>query len=79
MPLTVFDALQPNDVLLIDSSHVAKFGGDVTREFLDILPRLQPGVWIHVHDIFFPHDYPADFLMTCPARVERTGTSWRRS
>jgi hypothetical protein len=64
VPLTVFDALQPNDVLLIDSSHVAKFGGDVTREFLDILPRLQPGVWIHVHDIFFPHDYPADFLMT---------------
>ena len=64
VPLTVFDALQPNDVLLIDSSHVAKFGGDVTRELLDILPRLQPGVWIHVHDIFFPHDYPADFLMT---------------
>jgi hypothetical protein len=49
--------------LLIDSSHVAKFGGDVTREFLEVLPRLQPGVWIHVHDIFFPHDYPADFLM----------------
>jgi len=63
VPLTVFDALQPNDVLLIDSSHVAKFGGDVTREFLEVLPRLQPGVWIHVHDIFFPHDYPADFLI----------------
>ncbi len=63
VPLSMFDALQANDILVIDSSHVAKFGGDVTREFLDILPRLQPGVWIHVHDIFFPHDYPADWLM----------------
>ncbi|MBY0493700.1 MAG: class I SAM-dependent methyltransferase [Cyanobacteria bacterium] len=57
-----FDELQANDVLFIDSSHVATFGGDVCREFLDILPRLKRGVWIHVHDIFFPHDYPADWV-----------------
>ncbi len=63
VPMALFESLQANDVLLIDSSHVAKFGGDVTREFLEILPRLQPGVWVHVHDIFFPHDYPADWLM----------------
>jgi hypothetical protein len=49
--------------LFIDSSHVATFGGDVCRELLDILPRLQRGVWIHVHDIFFPHDYPAEWLI----------------
>ena len=64
VPLTVFEALQANDILVIDSSHVAKFGSDVTREFLEILPKLQIGVWIHVHDIFFPHDYPAGWLMT---------------
>lgn len=61
--LELFDGLQANDVLFIDSSHVATFGGDVCREFLEILPRLHRGVWIHVHDIFFPHDYPADWLI----------------
>lgn len=61
--LDLFDALQSNDILFIDSSHVAKFGGDVCREFLEILPRLRPGVWVHVHDIFFPHDYPAAWLI----------------
>lgn len=63
LPLETFDALQSNDILFIDSSHAAKFGGDVCREFLDILPRLQRGVWIHVHDIFLPHDYPADWII----------------
>ena len=50
-------------MLFIDSSHAAKFGGDVCREFLEILPGLKPGVWVHVHDIFFPHDYPAEWLI----------------
>ena len=62
LPLDSFDALDANDILFIDSSHAVKFGGDVCREFLEILPRLKPGVWIHVHDIFFPHDYPASWL-----------------
>lgn len=61
--LEVFDRLQPNDILFIDSSHAVKFGGDVCREILEILPRVKPGVWIHVHDIFFPHDYPASWLV----------------
>ena len=60
--LETFDALEANDILFIDSSHAAKFGGDVCREFLDILPRLKPGVWIHVHDIFLPDDYPVAWL-----------------
>lgn len=63
VPLERFEALQANDVLFIDSSHAVKFGGDVCREFLDILPRLRPAVRVHVHDIFFPHDYPAEWLM----------------
>lgn len=63
VPLEQFDALDANDILFIDSSHAVKFGGDVCREFLEILPRLRPGVWVHVHDVFFPHDYPADWLV----------------
>jgi hypothetical protein len=58
-----FSCLGPNDILFIDSSHAVKFGSDVCYEFLEILPRIAPGVWIHVHDIFFPHDYPADWLL----------------
>jgi hypothetical protein len=61
--LETFDALQANDILFIDSSHAVKFGGDVCREFLEILPRLKRDVWVHVHDIFFPRDYPASWLI----------------
>lgn len=63
VPLERFDELQANDILFIDSSHAVKFGGDVCREFLEILPRLKPGVWVHVHDVFFPQDYPARWLI----------------
>lgn len=58
-----FSCLEANDILFIDSSHTVKFGSDVCYEFLEVLPRLRPGVWVHVHDIFFPHDYPADWLL----------------
>jgi len=61
--LGFFSCLEANDILFIDSSHTVKFGGDVCYEFLEILPSLNPGVWIHVHDIFFPEDYPADWLL----------------
>lgn len=63
VPLALFDELAANDILFIDSSHAVKFGSDVCREVLDILPRLQPGVWVHVHDIFMPQDYPASWLI----------------
>jgi hypothetical protein len=58
-----FSSLDANDVLFIDSSHAVKFGSDVCYEFLEVLPRLKPGVWVHVHDIFFPHDYPVEWLL----------------
>ena len=51
------------DILMIDSSHVATAGSDVCFEFLEILPRLKPGVWVHVHDIFYPTDYPAEWVI----------------
>ncbi len=58
----VFAELGANDVLFIDSSHVLRPGGDVIVEFLQILPRLAPGVVVHVHDIFTPKDYPWEWL-----------------
>lgn len=60
--LREFESLEPNDILFIDSSHVLKTGSDVTYEFLEILPRLKLGVIVHVHDIFFPEDYPVHWL-----------------
>jgi predicted O-methyltransferase YrrM len=62
VPLDLFTTLSENDVLFIDSSHVAKTGSDVNHLFLNVLPALAPGVVVHVHDIFLPDDYPADWV-----------------
>jgi predicted O-methyltransferase YrrM len=53
----VFKQLESTDILFIDSSHIIRPQGDVLCEFLEILPLLNPGVLIHVHDIFTPKDY----------------------
>jgi len=53
-----FDRLGDGDVLFIDSSHVSKTGSDVNYLFFDVLPRLRPGVLVHIHDIFLPDEYP---------------------
>lgn len=57
VPLDEFERLGAGDVLFIDSSHVLAIGSDVQYEFLEILPRLRPGVFVHVHDIFLPAEY----------------------
>jgi len=56
--LDVFTDLQRGDILFIDSSHVVRTGGDVPFLFLEVLPRLSPGVLVHLHDIFLPYEYP---------------------
>lgn len=53
-----FSTLRENDILFIDSSHVVKTKNDVVFEYLEILPRLAPGVLVHIHDIYLPWDYP---------------------
>jgi predicted O-methyltransferase YrrM len=60
--LSIYQQLEAGDVLFIDSSHVVRIGGDVTHEFLEIIPRLKPGVIVHIHDIFLPGHYPKKFL-----------------
>jgi predicted O-methyltransferase YrrM len=62
VPLPKFRELEAGDILFIDSTHVVRFDSDVVYEILDILPTLKPGVIIHVHDIFFPDDYPESWL-----------------
>jgi hypothetical protein len=58
-----FSQLNSNDILFIDSSHTVKIGGDVNYLFLEVLPRLKPGVIVHIHDIFLPFDYRRDWVM----------------
>lgn len=62
-PLHLFEALNENDILFIDSSHTVKTGGDVTWLFHEVIPRLRPGVLIHIHDIFLPHEYPEPWVV----------------
>ncbi len=47
-----------NDILFIDSSHISLWGSDVCKIFMEILPKIKSGVYIHFHDIFLPEDYP---------------------
>lgn len=54
----VFEQLRENDILFIDSSHVAKAGSDVVYLVSQILPSLSKGVLIHFHDILWPFQYP---------------------
>lgn len=55
--LPVFAELEADDILFIDSSHMIRPQGDVLFEYLEILPILQSGVFVHIHDIRTPKDY----------------------
>jgi hypothetical protein len=58
-----FEQLGAGDILFIDSSHVVSLGSDVNFLFLEVLPRLAPGVIVHVHDIYFPKMARRDWVM----------------
>lgn len=62
IPLDRFEALGAGDVFFIDSSHALKIDSDVAYLFLEVLPRIKPGVLVHIHDVPFPFNtpYPAD-------------------
>jgi predicted O-methyltransferase YrrM len=62
VPLSRFDSLQSGDILFIDSSHVVKTGSDVNQLFFEVLPRLQRGVYVHIHDIQYPFEYPKPWV-----------------
>jgi hypothetical protein len=55
---STFQELQKGDVLFIDSSHVLKIDGDVPYLYLEVLPILNEGVRVHIHDVPFPYNTP---------------------
>jgi hypothetical protein len=61
--LSVFTQLQAGDFLFIDSTHVMKTGSDVCHELFNILPAIQPGVFVHFHDIFWPFEYGPNWVI----------------
>jgi hypothetical protein len=60
LDVSFFDQLDAGDLLSIDSSHAVRCCGDVARMYLEVLPRLKPGVFIHIHDVMFPYMFPRD-------------------
>ena len=60
--LTIFESLGAGDILFIDSSHVAKVGSDVNWLLFEVLPRLSQGVVVHFHDVFYPFEYPEEWV-----------------
>ena len=54
--------LGQNDLFFVDSTHTLGPAGEVSRIILEMLPRLDSGVTVHFHDIYFPYDYPTDIL-----------------
>lgn len=68
-----FLSLDENDILFIDSSHVSKTGSDLNHLLFKILPKLRKGVIIHFHDIFYPFEYPKDWVM------QKGGFGWNEN
>jgi Methyltransferase domain len=60
--LRLFEELGPADMLIVDSTHVAKVGSDVNHLVFEVLPRLAPGVLVHVHDIYCGFEYPREWI-----------------
>jgi len=60
--LDVYDRLEAGDFLFADTAHVAKTGSEVNWIVFNVLPRLAPGVIVHFHDVFWPFEYPKDWL-----------------
>jgi hypothetical protein len=91
--LGIFETLQARDIVFIDGSHRSFMNSDVTVLMLDVIPRLAPGVIVHLHDVTLPNDYPdLDAVALCADRrgafadphaadrgaAERSGELFRR-
>jgi predicted O-methyltransferase YrrM len=71
-PSELQNALHPNDILFIDSSHEIRPGNDVVSLFLNVVPQLNTGVVVHVHDIFLPFEYPREWIIQNTLNVNWT-------
>lgn len=72
--LSLFNELGTGDVLFIDSTHVVKIDGDIPFLYLEVIPRLQKGVLIQVHDVHFPYNvpYPPEYYLFGDSPLFRT-------
>lgn len=71
VPLAEFQRLQAGDILFIDSTHVSKLFSDVNHLLFEVLPALAEGVLVHIHDIFWPFEYPRVWI--------EQGRSWNEA
>ena len=62
-PLALFNELEEGDILFIDSTHVLRTGSDVYFELFEVLPNLAKGVLVHFHDMFWPFEYPREWVI----------------
>lgn len=60
--IEVFQSLEANDILFVDSTHVCRINSDVNRILFEILPGLKSGVYVHFHDVFYPFEYPKEWV-----------------
>lgn len=54
----ILEELNEHDILFVDNSHRILPNSDSMVFFLEVLPRLKKGVIVHIHDIYWPYDYP---------------------
>ncbi|MEA3213421.1 MAG: hypothetical protein QOE70_6478 [Chthoniobacter sp.] len=69
--LGLFRTLGENDILFVDSTHVSKLQSDVNRVIFDLLPALNKGVLVHIHDILWPFEYSKKWI--------REGRAWNEA
>ncbi len=62
VPLEVFDQLEPGDILFVDTDHFTKAGSEVNWMAFNVFPRIPAGVHIHIHDMYWPFEYPIGWL-----------------
>ena len=60
--IRLFEDLEENDILFVDSSHVGKIHSDVSHILFNIFPRLKAGVIVHIHDVPWPFEYPEKWV-----------------
>ncbi|HEX4127571.1 MAG TPA: class I SAM-dependent methyltransferase [Acidimicrobiales bacterium] len=57
-----FTELEPGDILFIDCSHVVRTGSDAHHLITRVLPVVPSGIYIHIHDMFWPFEYPRQWV-----------------
>lgn len=62
IPTKLFSSLEAGDLIFIDSSHVVKYGNELQLLMFEILPTLPSGIFVHFHDVFYPFEYPFEWL-----------------